>query len=175
MGGTGCRKDRSTGRAAAALYDPSRASHNALQTITGHTSKGDGLVSWEVAFARPGHKVPGALIDRGHMIDAVFEEVTFGGAHHAPIVRPIVSIARGTIHGDGVATFLSPPPVRVFAPSSFLGLGVPGLREGSRDRLDDLIHLPRRLPLPSQEEFQRLENLAQVGLLLVSTQLDIAS
>jgi hypothetical protein len=106
------------------------------------------------------------------MIDAVLKEVTFGGVHHAPIICPIVGITQSTIHSNGVTAFLGPPPVRVFAPSSFLGLGVPGLGEGSRDRPDDLVHLPRCLTLPPQEEFKRLENLAQVGLLLVSTRLD---
>jgi hypothetical protein len=44
--------------------------------------------------------------------------------------------------------------------------------EALRDRLDNLVHLPRRMPLPSQEEFQRLEDLTQVGLLLVRSRLD---
>jgi hypothetical protein len=34
-----------------------------------------------------------------------------------------------------------------------LGLGIPGLGEGSRDCLNDPIHLLRRLSLPPQEEF----------------------
>jgi hypothetical protein len=92
---------------------------------------GDGLIGREVMFACPGHKVPGVLIDRGHMIDVVLEEVTLSGMHHTPIIRPIVCITQSAIHGDGVTALLGPPPVRVLAPVSFLGLGVPGLRKGS--------------------------------------------
>jgi hypothetical protein len=112
------------------------------------------------------------LIDRGHMVDVVLEEVTFCGAHHVPIICPIIRITRGMIRGNGVAALLGPPPIRVFAPASFFGLGIPGLGEGSRDCLNDLIHLPCCLPLPAQEGLQRLKDLAQVGLLLISFHLD---